>query len=32
MNNQYSNLNIPIPTETALFSEDGEIDTELMER
>ena len=29
MNNQYSNLNIPIPTETALFSEDGEIDTEL---
>ena len=29
MNNQYSNVNIPIPTETALFSEDGEIDPEL---
>ena len=29
MNNQYSNVNIPIPTETALFSEDGEIDSEL---
>ena len=29
MNNQYSNVNIPIPTETSLFSEDGEIDPEL---
>ena len=29
MNNQYSNINIPIPTETSLFSEDGEIDPEL---
>ena len=26
MNNQYSSVNIPIPTETTLFSEDGEID------
>ena len=26
MNNQYSGVNIPIPTETTLFSEDGEID------
>ena len=29
MNNQYSNINIPIPTESSLFSEDGEIDPEL---
>ena len=29
MNNQYSNVNIPIPIEIALFSEDGEIDSEL---
>ena len=29
MNNQFSNVNIPIPTETSLFSEDGEIDPEL---
>ena len=29
MNNEYSNVNIPIPTETSLFSEDGEIDPEL---
>ena len=29
MNNQYSNVNIPIPTETSLFSEDGELDPEL---
>lgn len=28
MNKSYSNLNIPIPIETALFSEDGEIDPE----
>ena len=29
MNNQYSNVNIPLPTDTILFNDDGEIDPEL---